>query len=287
MRRIDTWSRGRWRTIVAGAFGLIASIAVADLPERESREHLRVCADANNLPFTNRQGEGFENRIAEMIAAELDVPLRYVHAPQVMGFIRNTLDARLCDLVMGVAAGYEFVQNTLPYYRSVYSLVVPKGSDLEATHLEAATLEGKQIGVIFETPPTVPLRRAGAHLQSYALQTDTRVRTPARDAVEDVAKGVTDGAVIWGPLAGYYAARQNPPLAVVPLVDDTSQARLIYAITMGVRHGEPQWRDWLNDFIRRRQADIDALLVDYHVPLLDEHGRLMSPAATSGEARRD
>ncbi|MGC3873648.1 quinoprotein dehydrogenase-associated putative ABC transporter substrate-binding protein [Halomonas sp. GXIMD04776] len=274
-------------SLVVGTLWMFAGVAVADLPERESREHLRVCADGNNLPFTNRQGEGFENRVATMIAEELDVPLSYVYAPQIMGFIRTTLDARLCDLVMGVAAGYGFVQNTIPYYRSVYTLVVPEDSKLDVASIDAAAFKGKRIGVIFETPPTVPLRRAGAHLQSYALQTDTRVRTPVRDAVEDVAKGVTDGAVVWGPLAGYYAARQNPPLKVIPLIYGSADARLTYRITMGVRHGESQWRDWLNDFIERRQADIDAILVDYHVPLLDEHGQLLHPTASSGEAKRD
>ena len=273
--------------LIVGTLGMLAGVAVADLPERESREHLRVCADGNNLPFTNRQGEGFENRIAELIADELDVPLSYVYAPQIMGFIRTTLDARLCDLVMGVAAGYEFVQNTLPYYHSVYSLVVSEDSRLDVAGIDPEAFKGKRIGVIFETPPTVPLRRAGARLQSYALQTDTRVRTPVRDAVRDVARGITDGAVVWGPLAGYYAARQEPPLRVIPLVDDTSGARLSYPITMGIRHGESQWRDWLNDFIVRRQTDIDAILVDYHVPLLDEHGQLLRATATSEEARRD
>nr|WP_298521930.1 quinoprotein dehydrogenase-associated putative ABC transporter substrate-binding protein [uncultured Halomonas sp.] len=272
--------------LILGTLWIMANVANADLPERESREYLRVCADSNNLPYTNRRGEGFENRIAELIAEELDVPLRYVYAPQVMGFIRNTLDARLCDLVMGVAAGYGFVQNTIPYYRSVYALVVPETSRLDVASLDAPQLAGRRIGVVFETPPTVPLRRASARVRSYALQTDTRVRRPVKDAVKDVANGVTEGAVLWGPIAGHYAGRQQPPLKVIPLVDDTTEAPLSYRITMGVRHGESHWRDWLNDFIRRRQADINAILIDYDVPLLDEHGRLIDPETISEEAER-
>ncbi|MDN3523384.1 quinoprotein dehydrogenase-associated putative ABC transporter substrate-binding protein [Halomonas ramblicola] len=252
---------------------------LADLPERQEREALRVCADGNNLPFSNEAGEGFENRIAELMAEDLGVPLVYVWAPQVMGFVRNTLELRVCDVMIGAAAGYEFVQNTNEYYRSIYSLVVPEGSDLEATSLTDPALQDRRIGVVTETPPLVVLRRAGARIESYPLMVDTRVRAPVRDAIDDVVAGNTEGAVLWGPLAGYYAARQDPPLRVIPLVDDDSEARLEYRITMGIRHGEPHWKDWLNDFIDRRQDRINAILMEYGVPLLDRHGELLAPAA--------
>lgn len=248
----------------------------ADMPELGLSDHLRVCADGNNLPYSNEAGEGFENRIAEMIADEMEVPVSYVYSPQIMGFVRNTLDTRMCDVMIGVTAGYGFVQNTTAYYRSVYSLVVPADSELEATSLKSPALEGRRIGVVADTPPLIPLRNAGAELANYPLQVDTRVRAPVRDAIEDVASGETEGAVIWGPLAGYYAAQQDPPLKVIPLVDDgDSDVQLDYRITMGVRHGERQWRDWLNDFIERRQGDIHAVLAEFHVPLLDEHGQLI------------
>ncbi|MCE8018488.1 quinoprotein dehydrogenase-associated putative ABC transporter substrate-binding protein [Halomonas sp. MCCC 1A17488] len=263
--------------------GLVAaSTAVAEPPERQEREALRVCADGNNLPFSNQAGEGFENRIAEMMAEDLGVPLTYVWAPQVMGFVRNTLELRVCDLIMGTPAGYEFVQNTNPYYRSVYSLVVPEDSELDVTRLSDPAFEGRRIGVVAETPPAVPLRRSGARIQGYPLMVDTRVRAPVRDAIEDVVSGHTDGAVLWGPLAGYYAARQDPPLEVIPLVDDDTGAQLDYRITMGVRHGEPHWKDWINDFIDRHQAEIDAILADYGVPLLDRRGRLIEAGQGEG-----
>ncbi|MCE8031061.1 quinoprotein dehydrogenase-associated putative ABC transporter substrate-binding protein [Halomonas daqingensis] len=261
---------------LAVALGLAAAVgALANPPERQEREALRVCADGNNLPFSNQAGEGFENRIAELMAEDLGVPLTYVWAPQVMGFVRNTLELRVCDVMIGVVAGYDFVQNTNPYYRSVYALVVREDSELDAARLSDPVFAGRRIGVVAETPPLVPLRRTGARVQGYPLMVDTRVRAPVRDAIADVAEGVTDGAVLWGPLAGYYAARQDPPLKVVPLVDDDSDATLDYRITMGVRRGEPHWKDWINDFIERRQGEIDAILREYDVPLLDRRGRLL------------
>ncbi|WP_162623120.1 quinoprotein dehydrogenase-associated putative ABC transporter substrate-binding protein [Billgrantia lactosivorans] len=267
-------------TLSLGLAGACA--AVAEPPERQEREALRVCADGNNLPFSNEAGEGFENRIAELMADDLGVPLTYVWAPQVMGFVRNTLELRVCDVIIGTPAGYEFVQNSNAYYRSVYSLVVPEGSELEVTRLDDPAFEGRRIGVVVETPPVVPLRRGGARVEGYPLMVDTRVRAPVRDAIEDVVSGKTDGAVLWGPLAGYYAARQEPPLEVIPLVDDDSGAQLDYRITMGIRHGEPHWKDWINDFIDRHQAEIDAILTDYGVPLLDRHGRLIQAGEEGG-----
>jgi quinoprotein dehydrogenase-associated probable ABC transporter substrate-binding protein len=265
--------------LVALLVGSAGVTVLADLPERQEREALRVCADGNNLPFSNEAGEGFENRIAELMAEDLGVPLVYVWSPQVMGFVRNTLELRVCDIMIGAVAGYEFVQNTNEVYRSVYALVVPDDSDLEVANLADPVLQGRRIGVVTETPPLVALRRTGAVIQSYPLMVDTRVRAPVRDAIEDVVTGRTEGAVLWGPLAGYYASRQDPPLRVIPLVEDDSGARLDYRITMGIRRGEPHWKDWLNDFIDRRQDEIHAILAEYGVPLLDRRGQLLSPHA--------
>jgi quinoprotein dehydrogenase-associated probable ABC transporter substrate-binding protein len=265
--------------LAAVLLGWVLAPAVADLPERQEREALRVCADGNNLPFSSEAGEGFENRIAELMAEDLGVPLVYVWSPQVMGFVRNTLELRVCDVMIGAVAGYEFVQNSNEVYRSVYALVVPEASDLEVTRLTDPALQGRRIGVVTETPPLVPLRRTGAILQSYPLMVDTRVRAPVRDAIEDVVAGRTEGAVLWGPLAGYYAARAEPPLRVIPLVDDDSGARLDYRITMGLRRGEPHWKDWINDFIDRRRDEIHAILEEFGVPLLDRRGQLLSHGA--------
>jgi quinoprotein dehydrogenase-associated probable ABC transporter substrate-binding protein len=268
----------RLRPLCAGLalLALAAGPVAAGPPELMERGALRVCADGNNLPFSNQAGEGFENRIAEMMAEELGLPLHYVWAPQIMGFVRNTLELRVCDVIIGVAAGYEMVQNTNPYYRSVYAFVLPPGSELAPSGLDDPQLAGRTIGVVSDTPPMVPLRRAGADLRTYLLQVDTRVISPVRDAIDDLAAGELDGAVLWGPIAGYFAARQDPPLEVVPLVGD--EARLDFRITMGIRRNEPQWKDWINDFIARRQDDINRVLAEYHVPLLDRRGDLISLA---------
>lgn len=263
------------RTIIAAAAALALGVgaAAAGPPELMERGKLRVCADGNNLPFTNRAGEGFENKIAEMMAEELGLPLTYVWAPQVMGFVRNTLEMRICDVIIGVAAGYERVQNTNSYYRSVYAFVLPHDADWEPNGLTDPALRGRTIGVIHDTPPLVPLRQAGARIKGYQLQVDTRVLSTVRDAVNDVLDGVTEGAVMWGPIAGWYAAQQDPPLKVVPIsANDESRARLDFRITMGIRRNELQWKDWINDFIERRQEDINKILAEYHVPLLDSRG---------------
>lgn len=253
--------------------------ASANPPELLERGALRVCADGNNLPFSNQAGEGFENKIAEMMAEDLGLPLTYRWAPQVMGFVRNTLELRVCDVIIGVAAGYEFVQNTNAYYRSVYSIVLPADTEVEPTSLADDAFRGMTVGAVADTPPTVPLRGAGARIKSYRSQVDTRAMNPARDAIADVAEGVTDAAVIWGPVAGYYASRHEPPLRLVPLeVANAANLRLDYRITMGIRRNEPLWKDWINDFIDRRQDDINRILHEYGVPLLDARGELIVPA---------
>ena len=275
--------RATWMAFLLVGLLAVGSAAFANPPERQERETLRVCADGNNLPFTNQAGEGFENRIAELMAEDLGVPLTYVWSPQIMGFVRNTLELRVCDVMIGAVAGYEFVQNTNAYYHSIYSLVVPEDSDIEATSLGDPIFAGRRIGVVSDTPPMVPLRRSGARVQGYPLMVDTRVRAPVRDAIADVVEDNTEGAVLWGPLAGYYASQQEPPLKVIPLVDDDSGAQLDYRVTMGIRRGEPHWKDWINDFIERHQAEINTILLEYGVPLLDNRGRPLS-ADEGGEA---
>jgi quinoprotein dehydrogenase-associated probable ABC transporter substrate-binding protein len=260
--------------LAAGAAALaFAAPAAAGPPELIERGSFRVCADGNNLPFSNEAGEGFENKIAEMMAEDLGVELRYVFAPQIMGFVRNTLQYRVCDVIIGVAAGYELVQNTNAYFRSTYAVVMPEDSDLEIASLTDEALRGRTIGVVTDTPPVVPLRQAGARAKGYHLMVDTRAINPVRDAIRDVSDGTTEAAILWGPIAGWYAQQQDPPLKVVPLaVDDPSGVRLDYRITMGIRRNEPLWKDWINDFITRRQDEINQILTEYGVPLLDARG---------------
>ncbi|KAA0574485.1 quinoprotein dehydrogenase-associated putative ABC transporter substrate-binding protein [Azospirillum sp. Sh1] len=241
---------------------------------------LRVCADANLLPFSNDRGEGFENRIARLIADDLKVKLAFTWWPQTIGFVRNTLRTRQCDLVMGTAVGEELMQNTNPYYRSTYALVYRKDSGITARTLSDPSLQGARIGVVARTPPsTVMLRHGLTNLEPYQLDTDTRAHHPAQRAVEDVAAARTDAAIVWGPIAGYFAARQQVPMAVVPLMDEPGTTPFQYMISMGIRPDEPDWRHWLNDFIVRRQGDIDRILAEYHVPLANADGTIRTEVA--------
>jgi quinoprotein dehydrogenase-associated probable ABC transporter substrate-binding protein len=258
--------------LVAGTAAMSTANAV-DLPKRDA---LRVCADPNLLPFSNDKLEGYENKIAAKIGEELGVPVVYTWWPQTIGFVRNTLRERKCDLVMGAASGEGLMQNTNPYYRSVYSLVYRESAATKAKAMNDPSLRDLRFGVVTKTPgATLANLNHIANVEPYELDIDTRQDNPARRAVEDVASGKTDATVIWGPIAGYFASLQPTKLTVVPLVDEHA-TRLDFSITMGIRGDEPEWKHWLNDFIKRRQGDIDAVLAEYHVPLVSSTGQLVS-----------
>ena len=257
--------------VAAAAFEPPASAQTAEAVDRSA---LRVCADPNNLPFSNDKGEGFENKIAELLATELDVPIHYTWFPDSVGFIRNTLNARVCDLIIGTVSGNELLQNTNPYYRSVYSLVYRPDSGKAPTSIDDPVLQTASIGIVAGTPPATILAQKGllGHLHSYPLVVDTRFDSPARRLVHDVATGEVDVGIVWGPIAGYFAKQESPPLAVLPLRVPESRLRLDFRITMGVRHSEPEWKRTINSLIRKKQAEITQILLDYGVPLLDEKG---------------
>ncbi|HYC03864.1 MAG TPA: quinoprotein dehydrogenase-associated putative ABC transporter substrate-binding protein [Azospirillaceae bacterium] len=259
---------------------ILAGLAAAGLScaasavEGTSRGTLRVCADPNALPYSNEKQEGFENRLAAMIAADLGIPVAYTWWPQSMGFVRATLGARKCDIVMGTASGEQLMQNTNPYYRSTYALVHRAEGALKPTSLADPGLQGARIGVVAQTPAVDLLLRHGlTNIEPYQLIIDTRTNQPARVAVEDVASGKTDAAVIWGPLAGYWAGRQPTKLTVVPLVGTGPESRLAFNISMGIRPDEPEWKRWLNGWIKTNQPRIDALLAEYGIPVLDRVGQ--------------
>jgi quinoprotein dehydrogenase-associated probable ABC transporter substrate-binding protein len=259
--------------VVAAA--ALASPAGAQTAEAVDRSALRVCADPNNLPFSNQKGEGFENKIAELLAAELGVPVHYTWFPDSVGFIRNTLNARTCDLVIGTVSGNELLQNTNPYYRSVYCMVYrPDGGKAPAS-IDDPVLQTASIGIVAGTPPATILAQKGllGHLRSYPLVVDTRFDSPARRLVHDVTTGEVDVGVVWGPIAGYFAKQESPPLAVLPLQVAESHLRLDFRITMGVRPNEPEWKRTINSLIRKKQPEITQILLDYGVPLLDEKGQ--------------
>lgn len=239
---------------------------------------LRVCADPANLPFSNERGEGFENRIAELLGKALNLPVDYVFFPQVHGFVRNTLRARRCDLVMGTVAGDELMQNTGPYYHTTY--VMASRRDAGAPErLDDPRMRTLRLGAVARTPPIDLLVRHGlmANTRFFPLAVDTRLETPGADLVRAVADGEIDVALVWGPIAGYQAKVKGLPIEIRALPSEPGAARMDFRITMGLRGQEPEWRRRVNAVIRERQPEIDAILREYGVPMLDAQGRLQAP----------
>nr|WP_315927905.1 quinoprotein dehydrogenase-associated putative ABC transporter substrate-binding protein [Mesorhizobium sp. SP-1A] len=239
---------------------------------------LRVCADPSNMPFTDKNGEGFENRLATLVAEKTGrKSVSYTWFPSIMGFVRRTLAAHRCDLIMGYAQGGDAVQSTNAYYRSVYVLVYPKGSDIAgADTIEDAKLAGKRIGVVESTPPTANMAANGLMRTAkvYPLAVDTRVtESMAERMLKDMKAGAIDAAILWGPMAGYYAKQMKADVALVPLVKEKSGQRMAYRITMGVRRTDQEWKRTLNKVIRENQDQINRILLDYNVPIIDEHDK--------------
>ena len=237
---------------------------------------LRVCADPRNLPFSNDKGEGIENKLGELFAEKLQKKLDYAYFPQAAGFVRMTLAAHRCDVIMGYPQGDDLVQGTNPYYRTAYALVVRQGSGLdEVAALADPRLKGKHIGIVAGTPPATNMTANGlmAEAKSYPLMVDTRIDSSAEVMINDLTSGKIDAAILWGPLAGFYAKRANPPLHVTPLVKETTGPRLVYRIGMGVRPADQNWKRHLNRLIQENQPAINKILIDFSVPLLDENDR--------------
>lgn len=280
-------SRRLTLALVLPAFVLTGGGARAqEVPETVTADVLRVCADPANMPFSNRRGEGFENRIAEVLAAELRLPLRYYWSPQGPGFVRNTLQADLCDVVMGYASGADAVQHTNPYYRSAYVLMVRASGDLDGVEtLRDPRLAHRKIGVTAATPPVDHLNALGlmAQARTYALLVDRRFESPAAAMVADLAAGTIDAAILWGPMGGYYARRATVPLSLVSLANEPGSPPLSYRITLGIRPGEQDWKHRLNEILRRRRSDILRILAEFGVPLLDEGDGLAAPEPAAGE----
>jgi mxaJ protein len=237
---------------------------------------LRVCADPNNLPFSNERGEGFENKLAELLAQDLNEKLEYTWWAQRRGFFRNTLRAGACDVVLGVPASFELAATTAPYYRSTYVFVYRRGRGLNVRSFDDAALRKVKVGVQLvgddgaNTPPAHALTARGVidNVRGYTLYGDYREPNPPARIVEAVAKGEVDVAVAWGPLAGYFAPRQRVALEVVPVSPqfDLPFLPFVYDISMGVRRGDAELLARLDGFIERRRPEIERLLDAYGVP---------------------
>ena len=243
---------------------------------------LRVCADPRNMPFSDEKGEGFENKLAELVAQKLGKSLAYAWYPQAPGFVRNTLGAYKCDVIMGYPQGNDVVQSTNPYYRTAYALVLRHGSGLDGIDtLGDPRLKGKRIGIVAGTPPATLLAANGlmTGAKPYPLVIDTRFDSSAAAMTQDLAAGEIDAGVLWGPMAGYYAMKANLPMTVVPLVKERGGPRLAYYITMGVRGADQDWKRQLNRLIAENQPTINRLLASFGVPLLDDKDRLIGADA--------
>lgn len=260
---------------------LVAPVCAAEgqRPDLVNRTALRVCADPANMPFSNDKNEGFENKIAEIVAAELKVQVEYTWFPQATGFIRQTLFAKRCDVVIGYAQGDELVLNTNHYYRSTYALLYRAGTGLDGVvSLADPRLKDRRIGVIAGTPPANIMAQLGLiqRAKPYPLMVDRRHDSPGERMINDIRSGDIDAGVLWGPIAGYFAAKGGDKLLVVPLLKETGTPRMAYRITFGVRNLEDDWKHQLNAVIAKRQSDIDALLLQFGVPLLDEQSNLIT-----------
>jgi len=245
----------------------------------EEKKQFRVCADPENLPFSNQQLEGFENKIADVLARELGASPSYIWWGQRRGFIRNTMNATLkegrCDVVIGVPAGYDLVRTTTPYYRSSYVFVYPKGKGLHLTSLDNPVLKKIRIGVHLlgddytNPPPVHELAKRGVVDNVIGFDTFYSRQNPPGTIIDAVANGKIDAAIVWGPAAGYFVAHQRVPLEMVPIPSGKGDLPFAFDISMGVRRGDDALRAQVEKAIGRKHAEISKILKDYGVPLLD------------------
>ncbi len=275
------------RFVRAGLFvALVAGGAVARADE--PRTAFRPCIDPNNLPFSNEKGEGFENRIAELFAQRLGLPVKSYAAPQRMNFVRNTLRYRLpgsdyrCDILMGVPVGYDQTSTTGPYYRSTYVLVFRKGKELDAVKSGddlfsqfAAAKKKPVIGIYDRSPGSAWLVKHGWEEQArpYRILSADPEQFPGEIIAKDLEQGAIDAAVVWGPIGGYFSKRLGD-LTVVPLRSEPG-VKFDYEMAMGVRYGEKEWKSAVEKLIADNLPAIKAILREYNVPMIDERGELV------------
>jgi mxaJ protein len=239
---------------------------------------LRVCADPNNLPFSDLEGRGFENKIAALAATYLRRPLSYYWLPQRRGFVRNTLNAAQCDVVIGVPAQYQLLQPTQPYYRSTYTFVTrhdkaPAIETFDDPRLRKLTIGIPMTGSDYNNPPpsqALAIRHLSDNVRGFPVYGDYSKPAPLRDLVDAVADGRVDVAVVWGPIAGYFARQQRVRLDVTPVLpkDNAQNLTFTFDIAMGVRRDDESLRRTLDRFVTEQRTEIRHILAAYGVPLL-------------------
>jgi len=236
-------------------------------------KELRVCGDPNNMPFSNDKLEGIENKIAEVVAKDLGATVAYFWWPHQRGVVKRVLNAKHCDVMLGIPKGYDPVMWTKPYYRTGYVMVYRKDRKLKLRSLDDPALKTLKIGVQVNTPPHEALGRRGIadNVVGYQLMFDSAFHPEENPAkvVEDVIAGSVDVAMVWGPIAGYFVKKKGAPLEVVP-IDDPSDpgARFAFDISMGVRKGDKELKEQLEGALARRHDEIGHILADFGVPLL-------------------
>jgi mxaJ protein len=260
----------------SAAAGLSLVAALLTGARASSTGELRVCADPNNLPFSNARGEGFENRIATVLAGDLGATPRFTWWPQRRGFLRNTLAARRCDVVMGMPAASERILTTRPYYTSSYVFLTRQDRALHIRSLDDSVLRHLRIGVHFigedynNPPPAEALARRGMarNVVGYSIYGDYSRPNPPAELVHAVARGEVDVAIIWGPFAGYFSRGEPVPLAVSPVrpATDPPGVPFTFAIALGVRRDDSALRSRLNGALERRAGEIERILDEYGVP---------------------
>jgi len=264
---------------------VLPATAQAQAQDDAPRQALKVCQDPNNLPFSNTAGDGIENKLAELFGKALGLPVQYYEFPQRMAFVRNTLRFKLpgedyrCDLMMGVPVGFDQVSVTKPYYRSTYALVYAAGKGLDGVKSSAdflglgkARLAKLRIGVFDRSPASDWLARHDLTDQGvpYKMLDADPARYPGQIIEDELAQGRIDAAIVWGPLAGFFAQRvKQPQLVVIPMASEPG-VRFDYQMAMGVRYGEKAWKDQIEALIESRRPEIRAILQSYNVPLLDD-----------------
>ena len=276
----------------AALLGLV--LAVTTACDRAPSAVLRVCADPNNLPFSDSTRGGFENRLASLVADEMNARVEYTWWAQRRGFIRNTLNAHTCDLVMGVPTSFELTAVTRPYYRSSYMFVSRRDRNIGVRSLDDSALRRLAVGVQLvgddyaNTPPAHALARRGIvdNVRGFNVQGDYARPSPPARIIDAVAAGDIDIAVAWGPLAGYFARHEPVPLDLVPVSPQVDLPFLpfVFDISMGVRRADSTLRDTLNAILLRRRASIDSLLDSYGVPLLN--AKTVAARGGDSEVRR-
>ena len=268
------------RTLAAALVLAAGAAGAQPTSDVVSETHFRVCADPAAWPASSEDGTGYENRIAELFAGELGRPVTYTWFPMATGFIRRTLAAKECDVVIGFTQGHEMVQNTNHWMTSAFVLIAPEDGELaDVTELSDPRLEGKRIGIIAGTPPATHMAAHGliGDAKSYPLFVDRRYGSPAERMLDDIEAGETDAGILWGPVGGPMVKANYPGLKVTPLLGEETLPRMWYRITMGIRRGEDEWKRELNSLIRRNQDEIDRILVDAGVPILTDMGTELKP----------